>query len=509
MFKKKSTKKPSVNYEEIYTEMPHNKDTELTSSKIKSLLIRSSDMRFREIYICGDQQRMVTLVFIDGMIDSKTISDDVIKPLMQKSLLCEADSERKIIDLIEHGFVYFPEMKTRNNINDAINDILAGSCALVFDKEKTALTFDTKGYEKRTITEPTSESTVKGTKDSFVESLRVNTATLRSKIKSPNLIIEETIVGKQTRTFVAIAYLDGIVNKTIVDEVKKRLNNIDVDGVIEAGFVEEYIIDNKYSTFPQASVTERTDKFCTAILEGRVGLIIDGLPTVYIIPAAIYQFLRTPDDYSQNFIVVSFIRFLRYVSSALTLFLPAIYVAITTFHPEMIPTELAQAISASKEGVPFPIFIEVLAMLIAFEILLEAGLRMPRNIGQAVSIVGALVVGEASVNAKLISPAVVVIVAATVISGFTIPNQDFSNSIRIWRFIMVLAGGAIGIFGVSMAALFLLYHLASIETFGVPYLSPFAANEGHDFGDSFIRIPLSALKNRPTFLKTPNKRRQK
>lgn len=509
MFKKIFKKKTSVNNEVIFSEIPDNTDTELTSSKLKSLLMRSSDMRFREIYICGNQQRPVTLIFIDGMIDSKIISDDVIKPLIQKSQLCDADSEMKTIELIEHGFVYFPDMKTRKNINDAINDILAGSCALVFDKEKTALTFNTKGFEKRGISEPTNEGSSKGTKDSFVESLRVNTATLRSKIKSPNLIIEETIVGKQTHTSIAIVYLDGIVNKTIVDEVKKRLNNIQVDGVIEAGFVEEYIIDSKYSTFPQVSVTERTDKLCTTILEGRVGLIIDGLPTVYIIPGTVYQFLRTPDDYSQNFIVVSFIRFLRYLSAMITLFLPAFYVAITTFHPEMIPTELAQAISASKEGVPFPIFIEVLAMLVAFEILLEAGLRLPRNIGQTVSIVGALVVGEASVNAKLISPAVVVVIAATVISAFTIPNQDFSNSIRIWRFIMVLAGGAIGIFGLGMAALFLLYHLASIETFGVPYLSPFAGNEGHDFGDSFIRIRLSALKKRPFFLKTPNERRQK
>lgn len=310
-------------------------------------------------------------------------------------------------------------------------------------------------------------------------------------------------------TPIGIIYIDGIVNKGLVDEVKKKLDNIEIDGVVEAGFVEEYIIDSKYSSFPQVTVTERPDKFCTAILEGRVGLLIDGLPTAYIIPATIYQFLRTPDDYSQNFIVVSSIRFLRYFSMMLSLFLPAFYIAVTTFHQEMIPTELAQAISASKEGVPFPTFIEVIFMLIAFEILLEAGFRLPKTIGQAISIVGALVVGEASVNAKLISPAVVVVIAVTVISSFTMPYQDFSSAIRMWRFAMVVGGASMGIFGIIIVAIFLLYHLASIETFGIPYLSPFVANEGKDFGDSIIRLRLSSLKKRPSVLKTPNQRRQK
>lgn len=509
MFKRLAGKRGSSSKKVLYSETPDNRDIELNIKNMKSILGRNSDVVFRDIHICGNEDFPATLIYVDGLVDSKLISDDVIQPLMQSGVLCKADNERDLIELIEHGSVYSPNQKTRTNINDAVSDVLSGSCALVFDRKKTALVFDTKGFEKRSITEPTSENAIKGAKDVFVESLRVNTATIRRKIKTQNLVIEQTTVGRQTLTAVGIVYLDGTVNRNLVDEVRRRLDGIDIDGVIEPGFVEEYILDKTYTAFPLILATERPDKFCTSLLDGRVGLLIDGLPVAYDIPAVISNFLRSTDDYALNFIVVSFIRLMRYAAATITLLLPAFYIAITTFHHEMIPSNLAQAIAASKEGVPFPSFVEVIFMLAAFEILLEAGLRLPRNIGQAVSIVGALVVGEASVNAKLISPAVVVVIALTAISGFTIPNQDFSNAVRLWRLIIVIASSVIGIFGMSMGILFLLYHLASIETFGVPYLSPYAANEGKDFGDSIIRLPLPFLKKRPSYVRTTNERRQK
>ena len=509
MFRKILKKKSSKTNEVIYPDIPDNKDLKLNSVNIKSILKRNSDAVFRDIFICGDPNCPVTLVFIDGLVDSKGIADDVVKPLMENNKLCEAKNEHETINLIKHGAVYFPHMKVRSNINDTLNDILNASCALIFNSENIALTFAVNGFETRGITEPTNESIVKGAKDAFIESLRTNTATVRRKIKNPKLIVEQSIVGRQTKTSIGIVYIDGIVNSHLVDEVKQRLDNIEIDGVIEAGFIEEYIIDKKYTVFPLIGATERPDRFSSAITEGRVGLIIDGLPTAYLIPANVHQFLRTMDDYSQNYLVVSALRFLRYLTAMLTIFLPGFYIAVTTFHHEMIPSELAQAIAASKEGVPYPSFIEVFMMMIAFEILLEAGLRLPKTIGQAVSIVGALVVGEAAVNAKLISPAVVVIIAITAISSFTIPNQDFSNSLRLWRFVIAIASASMGIFGISMAAIFLLYQLASIETFGVPYLSPYVASEGRDLEDSIIRIPLRFLKKRPSSFRPPNERRQK
>lgn len=501
--------KASKKKDALYSEIPENKQKDLNSDNLRGILGKSSDVKFIDIYICGDRERAVTIVYVDGMTDSKSISEFVIKPLTEKSRLNREKTDDEVIDAIAHGMVCYPVLATRSDINDVINDVLSGSCAVVFGRAKTAVIFNVKGMEQRSITEPTNENTAKGAKDCFVESLNVNTATVRSKIKTQRLVIETTTVGRQTLTSVGIVYLDGTVNKAIVDEVKRRLDGIIIDGVLEPGFVEEYIIDKKYSAFPQIMATERPDKFCTAILDGRVGLLIDGMPVAYNVPAVLYHFLRTSDDYSQNFWLASVLRLLRYLCLLLTLYLPAFYIAITTFHQEMIPTELALSIVSSKEGVPYPTFLEVIFLQVAFEIIIEAGLRLPKTIGQTISIVGALVVGEAAVNAKLISPAVVVIVALTVISSFTIPTQDLGNAIRLWRFILILAGSMIGLFGICVGAILLLFDLASIETFGVAYLSPFTANEGGNLEDSIIRVPLPFIKKRLASLKTPNERRQK
>jgi spore germination protein KA len=492
-----------------FSETPDNKQIDMTSDNLRKILSKSSDIQFVDIYICGDRGRRVTVSFVAGVADQKSVSEYIINPLAEKSMLYREKDDTEVIDLITHGLVRCPVSATHTDINAVINDILSGSCAVIFDNVKTAVTFNVKGMEQRSITEPTNETAAKGSKDCFVESLGVNSATVRSKIKTQRLIVETTTVGRQTLTRIGIVYLDGTVNQTLVDEVKRRLSSIDIDSVIEPGFVEEYIIDKRFTAFPQILATERPDKFCTAILEGRVGLIIDGMPIAYDFPAVLHNFLRTIDDYSQNFLLASVLRILRYTCLMLTLILPAFYVAITTFHQEMIPTELALSIAGSREGVPFPTFLEMILLQIAFEIILEAGLRLPKNIGQTISIVGALVVGEAAVNAKLISPAVVVIVALTVISGFAIPAQDLVNALRLWRFILLIFSSMIGLFGIGVGALLLLFDLSSIESFGVPYLTPFATNEGKNLNDSIIRIPLPFIKKRPAYLNSPNERRQK
>ncbi len=489
--------------------LTHDTAEEITLAGIRSVFAKDSDIVFREIYIGGNENMPVTLVCIDGLVNSKAIGDDVIMPLVKSERLSNLKTEKDAINLIEHGYVYFPSQRTRREMQEVLSDIVTGSCAVIFEKEKTALTFETKGFEQRAISEPTEENISKGPKDVFIENLRVNTATVRRKIKTPKLTVEQTIVGRQTRTPVAFVYIDGIVNEELVTEVKNRLDAIDIDGVIETCSIEEYISDNHLCTFPLVTATERPDTFAQNILDGRVGIIIDGIPIAFTAPAVIGQFLRTSDDYSQSFLTASLLRALRYFLMILSIFLPAFYISITTFHHEMIPSELAMSIIMAKEGVPYPSFFEVFLMLIAFETLIESGRRLPKSIGQAVSIVGALVVGEAAVNAKFISPSVVVIIAITAISGFAMPNQDFSNALRIWRFIMAVLASLLGLVGMSFGAILMLYALASIETFGVPYLSPYAATQGKDLKDSVFRFPLSMIKYRPSYLKTMNKRRQK
>jgi len=493
---------------EIGEETNEFSDKEVTTENIKRALADSSDIRYQVYYINGRRHLPVTLVYVDGLVNTKLVDDDILKPLMQEEVLAEAKSQEDIIYLIEHGIIYHASRKIQNSLGETLADILSGSVALVFDREKKAVTFDAQGFAKRTINEPTTESALKGAKDSFIEVLQVNTALVRRKIRTPNLRIKEVIIGKQTRTPVAVIYLENLTNKKIVEEVIKRLNGINIDGATTAGSIEENIIDNRRTMFPLVVNTERTDKFCHNILEGRVGLLIDGLPTAYIVPATINMFYQTPEDYAQNYIISSFLRSLRYVNSLITLFLPGFYIAVTTFHQEMIPTILAINIIRSKQEVPFPTSTSVFFMLLAFEVLVEAGFRLPRTIGQTISIVGALVVGQAAVQAKIISPVVVIIIAIAGMAGLTMPNQDFLNALRICRLLFTIFASIAGLYGLSLGFLLVIYHLNTLETFGVPYLSPFVANEGRDMTkDTIIRVPLSLMKKRPTNLKTVNKKR--
>lgn len=506
MFFKRKKKEFKTN-QPIFREKIEKQGEELTTSNISNLIQHSADIVFHSVNIRGNKDLHVTVIFIDGLIDIMGMDQFILKPILQEIDFGKCGIE-DIVEIIEHSTLFHGVQKIRTELSECVNDIMDGSVALVFDKAKKAVTFEMKGFEKRNITEPTEENVLKGPKDAFVEVLRTNTATLRRTIKTHNLVIEETTVGKQTLTKVAVVYLRGITNRHIIEEVKKRLDNINTDGVISSGVIEEGIIDHKYSPFPQIMTTERPDRFCASVLEGRVGIVIDGLPTTFVAPGTLNQFLQGPKDYSQNFISSSIFRLMRYVLMIITLLLPGFYIAITSFHHEMIPTELALSITASKEGVPFPSFVEVIFMLIAFEALLEAGLRLPRNISQAVTIVGALVVGEAAVEARLVSPAVVVIISMTAVASFTMPDQDFSNALRLWRFIIVILTSIIGLYGLSVGGLLLLIHLSKMETFGVPYLTPFVATEDKQLQDTLLRLPLSTMHKRPISLKTTNKKRR-
>jgi len=501
----KKNKTSEVMYKE---EFDNDTGMELTSANIKELLKDNCDVIIRELYINAQEDLTVTLVFIDVLVDTKVINDNILKPLTQEMSLGKAKSCEEIIDMIEHGVLYHTSQKTRDNISDCIRDIMDGSAALIFDDVKKAVTFDVKDYEIRGITEPVNENVIKGAKDSFIEDFRTNIATLRRRIKSHNLVIEEIIIGRESHSKIGIVYLKGITNQHIVEELRNRLKKIDVDGVLTMGVIEENIIDNKYSPFPQITYTERPDKFCANILEGQVGLITDGFPLGSIVPATFNQFLQAPEDYSQNFIISSLIRLLRYVNLFITLLLPGFYISITTFNHEMLPTKLALSLELAKEGVPFPTFIEVALMLIAFEILVEAGLRLPKLIGQTISIVGAVIVGQAAVEAKFVSPGVVIIIALTAIASFTMPNQDLSNSLRLWRFILVIFSSFIGLYGLSLGALLLMIHLSKMEVFNTPYLVPFVSDENKQMQDTIFRLPFSTFIKRPIHLKTTDKKRQ-
>lgn len=482
---------------------------ELWSENLKKVLGKSNDIVFSEIYINAKKDITATLLFVDGLIDREAVNNDILKPLEQEARLSKAGNTKDIIELILHGVVYCHIKKIRNNIEDIIGDVLTGNSALIFDKEKLAVTFDTHAYEKRSITEPTNESVIKGAKDSFVENLRTNTATVRNKIRTKNLIIEETIIGRQTLTPVALVYINNITNMDLVNEVRKRLSGIDIDGITTVGFVEEYIIDKRYSAFPQTISTERPEKFCANIIEGRVGIIIGGYPVTYIIPVTLAQFMQASEDYSQNYINGSVIRFLRYFLLLVTLLLPAVYIVLVQYNQGMLPSELVISIAATEEGVPFPSFLQVFFMVLAFEALQEAGIRLPKTIGQIVTVVGALIVGDAAVKANMLSPIVVIVIAATAVASYTIPYDDLRLAVRIWRLLIIILSSIFGLVGLSIGIILILNHLCKIENFGIPYMSPIAGINREELKDTLIRIPLSKYKKRPSSLKVTNKKRQK
>ncbi|NLT39959.1 MAG: spore germination protein [Clostridiales bacterium] len=470
----------------------------VTCEGLKKELGGSDDIVFNRIAVNNAGKLRITVVFVDGTVDTDLADNVVLKPLAISDVFHEARSEQDVIDLIMSGRIYHYKHRKRKKLCDCIDDILSGCIALIFDETQQAVTFEMKGYEKRAVTEPTNENVLKGSKESFVESFSVNTALVRRRLQTKDLRVVRMDIGERAKTAIGIIYLDGVANRNTLSEIRQRLGGIKMDGIISSGQIEAFLIDKPKSFFPQILFTERADKFCASILEGRIGIIIEGIPQAYITPVDINSFLQAPEDYALTFTASSVFRLLRYICAFVALVTPAVYVSILTFHQEMLPSKLVNSIVASKQGVPFPSFIEVMLMLLAFEVLLEAGLRLPRAIGQTVSIVGAVVVGQAAISAKILSPSVVITIAAAGISGFVVPSQDLSNAIRFCRVFLVLCSIVAGLYGVVAGLIAILYHLCSIELFGTPYMSPFVASEGKEmFNDTMIRRYWRKLKKRP------------
>lgn len=476
---------------------------ELTAAELAAALGGSPDVVQRRLRLAGGQ--CMSLFFVDGLISSAQLSETAVRPLQRctdEGLRGEALIARLELDVLDNL-----ETRTVDTLDKAAEALLNGSGVLVFDEIHRALTFQARGGETRAVSEPSIENVLKGGRDAFVETLRVNTALVRRKIRSPRLRIRETLVGRQTRTRVAVLWMDRLTRPETVRLVRERVERLDVDSLLSVDVLEESLAEGTRSAFPLLMYTDLTDRFCKNIVEGRVGLLVDGLPVGYAMPATLPQLMRAPEDDGSNYIIASLIRLLRYGGLMLTLLLPAFYVAIAAFHQEMIPFELARAIVASKQDVPFTTTVEVVGMLVAFEVLQEAGLRLPRTIGQSVSIIGALVVGQSAVEAKIFSPVVVIVVATAGVAGYVIPNQDMAAALRIWRLLCVVAAALLGLYGLTLAFLVLVFHLATLETFGVPYLAPLAGRGASDvLKRTLLRAPVEDVPYREETLEPVNRR---
>jgi spore germination protein KA len=474
---------------------------------MKNLFAETSDFVVRHFHFGSNREIRVALVFIDGLVDSKSISESVFKPFIMRTLE-NGDPEllpQNPYDLILNWLVTFYSVKEEVEMGKLLDLVLAGFAILFVDGSEKALAIEVKGWEKRSVDEPKAESFVRGPRDGFTETIRTNTALLRRRIRTPNLRFDMLQIGKVTKTDICVAYIEGIVNPATVKDVKKRLDSIDTDSILESGYLEDFIKDNYWTPFTLLDRTERPDKVAGALLEGRAAIFVDTTPFVLIVPVVFSEFLQSPEDYYEGH---DYIRPFRWFALILTLSLPSLYVALTTFHQEMLPGALALSMAAGREGVPFPAVVEALIMEVTFDLLREAGTRMPRSVGQAVGVVGALVLGQAAVTAGIASPFIVIIVALTAISSFLIPNYSASIAIRYLRYPILLLAGAFGLVGIFFGFMILLLHMASLRSFGVPYLYPITPAVPGEWQDVFYRAPWWAMDRRPRLFRSPKVRRQ-
>jgi len=449
----------------------------VSAAGIRAAFGESADYMERTLAAGGGTAEAV-LCWLDGLVSGTAAAETLIRPLTDPARFAGVRSERAAIRRVLEGGVYAGTVRRRGALRDAVYDMLAGCCALVFPKTGAAVTFEMKSEERRAVTEPKEEKVVKGAKDAFAELIRTNTMLVRRRLADPALRLRETVVGSSSHTRVCVLYLQGFTNPELTETVCERLAAMQVRGLLSAAALESALSDRPRSPFPQLLHTERPDKFCQNLLEGRVGILADGLPMGFLAPGTFAQFFKMPEDRANHFLVASVLTLLRYAALLLSLLLPAFYTAVAMYHQEMLPTRLIQTMIEAKQSVPFPTAVEVMGMLAAFELLQEAGLRLPSPVGQTVSVIGALIVGQSAVEASVVSPVVVIVVALAGISGYTVPNQDMSGALRLCRLALVAAAVACGLFGIVIGTTLLLYHLCTLESCGVPYMTPFSGGKG-------------------------------
>ncbi len=485
-----------------------SQDIEKNLNVLKDILGMSCDIVIREFAFGRKEQNKVALIFIEGLADKTVINENIIKPLMYDSRLMWKDMppEADNIDTVKTTMLSVTEVEQIVSINEAADACLSGDTVFLMDGSKEALVISSKGWKARSVEEPKTESVVRGPREGFSETLRTNMALLRRKIKNVDFTLEAMKIGRLTKTDICIAYLKNVANPKLIEEIKRRLKRINTDAILESGYIEQFIEDAPFSIFPTVANSEKPDAVAAKLLEGRAAILVDGTPFVLTVPMVFIESFQSSEDYYSRPYLASLLRLLRFAAFLISILAPAVYVALTTFHQELIPTSLLFTMAAAHEGVPFPAVVEAGIMMITFEILREAGVRLPRPIGQAISIVGALVIGESAVSAGLIGAPMVIVVSITAVSSFVVSAQTDAGTIL--RFILLILSGAMGGFGITIGLLGLCVHLASLRSFGTPYLSPIAPLSVRDLKDAFIRAPIWSMSTRPRTIGWHDRQRQ-
>ncbi|MGS0745010.1 spore germination protein [Syntrophomonas erecta subsp. sporosyntropha] len=459
---------------------------------IQTLLKNSKDIVIREFCFGNQSQVHAALVFIDGMVNKSVINDNIVKPLIYDTHLINSQAlHENDIKFIRRSLLAVGDVNEKTGFNELIASLLYGNAIFLLDGSDSFLDIDAKGWQTRAIEEPKVEQTVRGPREGFTETLRTNTAMLRRKIHNPNLVLEQMVLGRRTHTLVYIAYVDGVAPPALVEEVKRRLNIITIDDILESGYIEQFIEDAPYSPFATVGNSEKPDRVAARILEGRVAILVDGTPFVLTVPSLFIEGFQAAEDYYSRPYYASLVRFIRFIAFIITLLAPGLYVALESFQPELVPTPLLLTMAAAVEGTPFPAVVEALLMGIIFELLREGGIRLPATIGPALSIVGALIIGDSAVKAGLIGAPMVIVIALTAVSSFLVISH--TDAVTLLRFGLIIMAGFLGIYGLGIGLIAILFHLCSLRSFGLTYLSPIDPISWSHLKDTFIRAPLRFL----------------
>lgn len=513
MFKKFSKKtkknewKPTLDQNEFPLEI--FTDVQKNIENIKNIMQTPSDLITRTFTI-GNTNHPCAVACIDGLVDKALISDKIIKNIQIEISTAHKllpSSGQGIIEELENEVLATIALKKVKTLDEVILAILSGDTALFVNGTAEVLIIESKGWASRSIEEPNTEALVRGPRDGFTENLRTNTTHLRRHLRDPNLRMESFKVGRRAKKDMELAYIAGIAHPDIINEVKRRLDSIDIDDVPESGFIEQWIEDSFLSPFPTVFHTERPDKVSAALTQGKVAILLDGTPFVLVVPLTFGSLLQSPEDYYERWMIGTLLRTLRYLAAFFSVFLPPLYISLVSYSPGMIPSKLAFSIAATREGVPFPAIIEAIAMISVLEILREAGIRLPKPIGQTIGIVGGLVIGEAAVSAGIVSPVMVIVVALTAISSFALPSYSIAISFRLLVYGVMLASAMFGLFGMILAYIMINIHLVNLKSFGIPYSTPFAPSFHRDWTDLVIRAPIMMLGKRPQMMQTGDEER--
>lgn len=436
------------------------------------------------------------VVFISTLVDLTRVEERLLGPLTRMPPKRRGNVLKWLNNTIELSSIH--EVARVEHALQALFDNQAVLCL-----PRGYIVVGVQGLNRRTPQEPTTDVSIRGPRDGFTESLDTNISLLRTRLKNPNLILDKFTIGERTRTTVLLCYLHGVANPSIVEEVTRRINAVKVDGLLEQGILEQWIEDNPWSPYPQLQGTERPDKTVSALLEGRIAVFVDGTPYVLLAPAVFLSFFQTTDDYSQRWLSGTSLRLIRMFALLVSVFVPSFYIALTMYNPELIPLKMTLQLATTREGIPIPIVLEALLMELMVELVREAGNRMPQQMGQSYTIVGGLVIGDIAVQAGIVSPTMVVAVGLTALGAYAIPNYETAYVTRMIRFPMLMATSIFGIIGILGFALILLAHLATLKSFGVSYLSPFAQMTGPDFQDAIVRNPVKLSTSRPATYLSP------